>query len=310
MLSPSLKNTIAGLIVILLWSSAYIGIRFGLNGYSPGAMALLRYSCASVVIALFYYFLPNRNPVSLKDLPWLMLMGFFGIGFYNILLNYGEITVSPGIASFIVGLVPMFIIIFATFFLKEKSTLMTWVGIAISMAGLGLILESGNNEHHAYLGIVFTLLATLSCAIFNIFQKRLLSRFQPIELVAFSIWFGTLPLLFFLPQLLNQISHAPYITTADVVYMGVFPGAIAYIAWGSVLSKASASQTSRLFYTIPITTILLSWLLLNDVPNYKSIVGGLIALIGTIVIKRSGVKKEETPAIESPTTNQPQHQSN
>src|SRR3990167_10406116 len=132
-------------LTILLWSSAYIGIRYDLHFYSPSDVALLRYFTASLMMLLFYFLLPKRHSVHLRDVPILFTMGMLGIGLYSIAINYSEITVSAGITSFIIGLMPVFAMLLAIFFLHEKVNRHTWIGVAISLMGLIVIAF---NQHH------------------------------------------------------------------------------------------------------------------------------------------------------------------
>src|SRR5450759_437386 len=97
---PRTWMAIAG--VLLLWSSAFAGIRAGLrltsagalggDGYGPGELALLRFGTASTVLALFALATRMRLPER-SDLPRIGLAGFLGISIYHLALNFGEVTV-------------------------------------------------------------------------------------------------------------------------------------------------------------------------------------------------------------------------
>src|SRR4051794_14124719 len=84
---------------LLLWASAFVGIRAGLEAYSPTHLALLRYVSASFVLLLYFYSGKTRLPDK-RDLPRILLMGFVGITIYNLALNFGELSVTAGAASF------------------------------------------------------------------------------------------------------------------------------------------------------------------------------------------------------------------
>ena len=128
---------IAAGLTVILWASAFAGIRAGLESYSPASVALLRYLVASVVLLVYAVYtklpLPDR-----KDLPQIALIGFLGFSAYNVALNAGEVAVSAGTASFIVASAPIFMALFAVFFLGEKLSPQGWLGITISFAGGGI----------------------------------------------------------------------------------------------------------------------------------------------------------------------------
>src|SRR5436190_11936201 len=101
------------LSTIFLWASAFVGIRQGLHYYSPEGLALLRYLIASFCMAIIYYRLPNRVYMPLMDRIKLLLIGIVAIGIYNLSLNYGELVVPSGTASFIVSQSPIITAILA-----------------------------------------------------------------------------------------------------------------------------------------------------------------------------------------------------
>lgn len=137
----TISTKLALTITIILWASAFAGIRAGLQGYDPFHLALLRFLLASLVLAVFAPLQKTRLP-ALADLPRLAWVGFFGVAAYNIALNTGEITVSAGAASFIVNTVPIFTALLSMILLREKIHPLGWLGMAVSLFGVGLIALS------------------------------------------------------------------------------------------------------------------------------------------------------------------------
>lgn len=271
---------------IILWASSFVGIRIALVDYSPGSLALLRFLVASLCMSIVY-----RNQGIKYVMTWnhkvqLMLAGMLGIGIYNICLNYGEITVSAGIASFIMGLMPVFTVILSLIFLREKIKGVAWVGILISLFGLFLLAMGQRSSYEMREGLFLILLSALTGSILTIIQKKFLTIYQPVTVMAWVMWGGTLLLMIFSPNLVHELKTAKYQSTAAVVYLGIFPAAIAYVAWSYVLKKLPASKASISLYGIPIVSILLGFLLLDEQPSLLSLTGGGIALIGALIAHR------------------------
>ena len=287
----SFKVSCVVLIAIILWASAFVGIRIGLAGYSPGGLALLRFLVASVFMALIYYSQGIEKRVSWKDRIQLLCAGMAGIGIYNICLNYGELSVSAGIASFIIGLMPVITVVLSLIFLQEKLSRGVWLGILISILGLVILAISENTEPGMQQGILAILVSALMGAILTIIQKQFASVYHPVAIISWVMWGGTLLLLIFAPALAEEIKVADFPTTAAVIYMGIFPAALAYLAWGYALKHLSATNISVSLYALPIVSTLLGFLLLGEQPSATSLIGSGITLIGAFIANHFQIQR-------------------
>jgi drug/metabolite transporter (DMT)-like permease len=273
-------------IAVTLWSSAFVGIRIGLHDYSPGAMALLRFIVASITIIPLY--LRYRRPNKLLGIGTklkILLTGFVGISIYNIALNYGEVSVPASTASFIISQAPIFILILAVIFLKERPSILGWIGFLVSCLGIALIAISENVSIDISFGLLYIGLATLAAAYYAISQKSLLSKVNSIELMSLIIWSGAAGMIMFLPDLVKEMPHAALTSTAVVVYLGVFPGVVAYTFWSIALARMPVSRAASFTYLQPLIATLMGWLFINEVPILLSVCGGCIALLGAIIVQ-------------------------
>lgn len=277
------KVQLVMLLTIFLWASAFVGIRIGLSGYSPGALALLRFLVASVCMLVIYRFQVVSQPMTWPHRIQLLVAGMAGIGVYNICLNMGELSVSAGIASFVIGLMPVLTVFLSFLFLKERLNLKSWGGLLLSLMGLAVLAlgEGGGSDLHD--GVLLILVSTLMGAILTIVQKKLLTRYHPVAITAWVMWGGTLLLLIFAPDLYAEIREADVSSTVSAVYMGVFPAAVAYLAWSYVLKHVSAPRAAIALYALPLASTLLGFLFLHEIPSLMSLFGGGIALVGAFV---------------------------
>ena len=278
----------AGLFcAIFLWASAFVGIRIGLISYSPGALALFRFLIASLLMALLSLRQSSAPKIPRSERLQLALLGVLGIGVYNVSLNYGELSVSAGVASFVIGLTPALTVLFSVLFLGERPVRTVYWGIFISLSGLTLMVFDGSNGSSMGYGVLIVFIAALTSAAYSLLQKVYLKHYHPVAVTSWIIWGGTLSMLVFAPTLWQEIFVAKAQATWAIIYLGIFPAALAYLAWSYVLQGLSASHASMYLYAMPILTSLMGFILLHEHLHHLSLCGGFLAMIGAFYASRA-----------------------
>ncbi len=242
---------------ILFWASSYAAIRVGLEAYGPGQVALARLLVASAVLSLYAALTRMRLP-EVKDLPAILLSGFLAFGVYHVALNYGEITVSAGAASILIGTAPIFTALWATGFLGERLRPLGWAGMGVSFAGAALVSVGEGRGFGLDPGAGVILLAAISVSVYFVLQKPYLAKYGALAFTTYAIWAGTLMSLVFLPGLVSQTATAPASTVLWMVYLGVFPTAVGYATYAYAFSRMPASRAVSYLYLIPVAAYLIA----------------------------------------------------
>ncbi len=279
----SIKARLAIMTAVLLWASAFIGIRLGLQFYSPQGMALLRFMIASLCMGVIYYFMPARSVIHTRDIIALMTLGGVSVGIYNLFLNFAEVSVLSGVASFVTSQSPIIAAILAAVFLGEGLTVWRVTGFLVSVSGTALMTYGEFGDIKWTAGMAYLLIATLAGSLYSILQKPFLKRYHAIEATTFVIWGCTLFLLIYLPYLAHDVHHASLTSTIAVIYLGVFPAAVGYVAWAYALSEISATRAMNYLYLMPFIATLLGWLILGELPMALTLSGGLLAILGVMI---------------------------
>ncbi|MDA1879767.1 DMT family transporter [Bacillus cereus group sp. BY10-2LC] len=277
---------------ILIWGTAFPAIRMGLESYTPEHLTLLRLLIASSILLLFSFIYKLRLP-DLKDIPAIFLFGALGFTFYHIALNYGEKTVNAGSASLIVSVTPIVTAILASVFLNEKMKLNGWIGGVISFIGIALISFSQGDAIQLNSGGLFILLAAVSESLFFVFQTSFLKKYGFLPFTIYTILSSTVCMLIFLPGVYQEILAAPLEVNLSVIYLGVFPTVLPYIALAYIISRAGASEATSSLYLTPITACFVAWIWLGEVPTLVSIISGGITILGIVIAHIPVLRKEK-----------------
>lgn len=275
---------------VLLWASAFVGIRIAGEDFGAGALTLGRIAVGSVALTIVHLVLTRRRPAAeRRPLPrgrLLLLVIVWGVawfGLYNLALNAAERHVDAGTAALIVNIAPMITAVLAGLLLGEGFPRRLLGGMLVALAGVAVIAISTSTGQFDAIGVVLALAAAVLYGGAATLQKRLLGRIDAPTMTWIGCLAATVACLPFAPELVDDLASAPLASVLAVVYLGVFPTAVAFTTWGYVLARTSAGRTAATTYAVPAVVVLLSWLVLAETPPLAALVGGAIALGGVAV---------------------------
>ncbi|GHG96331.1 DMT family transporter [Streptomyces rubradiris] len=130
------------------------------------------------------------------------------------------------------------------------------------------------------LGTFYVLAAAIAESLYFILSEPLLGRYTSTEFNAFVTVLGTAMTLPCLGGLGHQVSAASIGSVAVVVYLGVFPAAVAYLLWNHAMSRLGVAATTSALYALPVLSLLVSLVLLHTLPTPLGLTGGVISLVG------------------------------
>lgn len=278
---------------VLLWASAFVSIRSAGNSYSPGALALGRLLAAALVLGTISLVRRTGWPAR-AAWPGILCSGLLWFGAYMVVLNWGEREVDAGTAAMLVNIGPIVIALLSSRLLGEGLPRTLLLGMAVSFAGavvVGLSMSGGGNS--SVTGVLLCLLAAVSYAGGVVAQKPALRHTGALQATTFGCLVGAAACLPFTGVLVSEVGRAPVSATLNMVYLGVFPTAVAFTTWAYALARTTAGRMGATTYAVPALVVLMSWAALDEVPAPLTLAGGALCLAGVALARRPAPR---TPA--------------
>ena len=297
---------VALIATTLVWGGSFVAIKQALRYLSPLELVIMRFVPASLAFALLILWKERTAPARLLREQWrsLCLMGLFGVAVYHLALNTGERMIPAGTASLIVAVNPAFIVVLSTLFLRERVTWIQLLGLSMAFLGLFIVVRyaSGGEVDLTYLrGVLITLVAPLSWAVYTVVSRPLAVRYPPLAVTGMGTATGTALILWTArPSLLDSAMGMPWDGWASVAFLALVGTVGGVTIWVMALQHLEAASVGVFIYLVPLWAAVLSKLVLGEGLTVALMVGALV-VVGGVALASGGVRTEQaTGAFESP----------
>lgn len=296
-----LSTDLLMLFAVLIWGVNFTAVKIAVTAMAPLAFNSVRFSLATAVTFAVLWWQsrasgqaqPLRVPV--RDAGRIILLGIAGHGIYQVLFANGVANTAPGNASLMMGTSPLWVALLGYVLRTERITRLMTLGIVVSFVGITLLVTGGGNvslDSSNFRGDLLILGCSVLWAVYTVGSKSLLGRYSPLELTAWTMLAGTIPLvLVSIPQIRTQDWPAVSpLVWASLVYSAVFSAAIGYVLWSRSLQRVGNARTAVYSYLTPVVAILFAWVTLGDRLTPLQLLGGLIVLAGLIATRRGRIR--------------------
>lgn len=182
--------------------------------------------------------------------------------------------------------------------LRERLSVRTLTGLGVALIGVVLVVLTSGRDVRFEPKAALVLISVLASAIYFVGQKPLFARSSMLGVTAFTFFAGTLGALPFGLDLPQALAAAPWSHVVALLWLGIAPTFIGYLAWNVALQRVSASQISSFIYFSPPIAVLIGWLWLHEQPGVLTLVGGAITVLGVVLANtRRRTPVPATPAL-------------
>ncbi|HIW06043.1 MAG TPA: DMT family transporter [Candidatus Ignatzschineria merdigallinarum] len=270
--------TSAMILFVLLWGSAAIFTRWGLDNASVFLLLLWRYGVAFVVLLLLAFrtkeWLPEKGTRFYVLSTGALLIGAYSICYFQA-MKYG---VTPGILATLLGVQPIL-----TLFLSERHyPPLRIIGLLLAFAGLVLIVFKGiDPATMSMLGIWYAIGALLCITVGTLMQKRIAQKPQRILPLQYAI--TIVICLLFLPteEIYSTFSLGFWV---PALWLGIVISVIAQLLLYHLIRTGNLVNITSLFYLVPIVTAILDYLILGNMMSLMAIIGMILIIAGIMLV--------------------------
>jgi drug/metabolite transporter (DMT)-like permease len=287
--SSTVPAAVAAGVTVVLWASAFVGIRAVGTALSPGGLAFSRLMVGSAALGMLVAVRREGLPPR-RALPGIVGCGVLWFAAYNVLLNAGERRVDAGTAAMLVNIGPLFIAGLAGVFLKEGFPRTLVAGALTAFTGTAILAAAtGMGDGASLPGVALCVAAAMAYAAGVVIQKPLLTHASALQVTWLACVVGAVVCLPFAPSALADLRGADASVLWWVAFLGIFPTAVAFTTWAYALRRTTAGRMGATTYLVPPLAVLLGWLVLAEVPPLLALAGGTLCLVGVALARRGPV---------------------
>jgi drug/metabolite transporter (DMT)-like permease len=291
-------------VLVLIWSSTWVGIKIGLEDCPPLLGAGLRFALAGLVLLVLAAI--QRRPLH-TDWVLAVVLALAPFAFAYGLVYWGEQYVPSGLAAVLFGVMPLYTALLAGVLLPEEPLRAPLVlGVLIGIGGLALAflesVELGSDK--AAIGAAALALAPLGAAVGSVSQKRRGAELDAVVLNGWAMLAGGL-LLLLVSALGEDWGDAVWSaeSVGSIAYLALFGSAVAFVTLTVLLRHLTAQAISFLAMLLPFGALVFGATLYDEPITIRALAGAALVAAGLLIAQRS--RRQRSGECADPLTGAP-----
>ena len=297
-MNRKIAANVAAFITVFFWASAFPLTRIIGDQVTANPLCLMRCLIAAVLMIVIGLISKNPSmhlgrPKAKIDLLYFFAAGITGFSLYFICFNKGLETLTSAESSVICATAPVITSILVYFFFKERINIIGWVSIMGAFAGVAIMLL-WNGVFSIKVGAFWVLGLSVLFSFYSVISRILTEKgYNSLEIVAYGALFGSVTMVMYVPQAVGELTSCSTPALLSVLYLGLMPTGVSYILWSKAieLSERTSEVTNYIFVT-PLLSTIMGFLMIHEVPDAATFVGGAIIIIGVVVFSLKGSPQE------------------
>ena len=275
------------------WGGTFIAGKILAENVGPFSASFLRFLIASFCLILITWKIEGTFPgIRRKQIFPLILLGLTGVFSYNLFFFKGLRLIDAGRASIIIANNPIFITLLSWLYFREKLTILKFAGVLISVTGAVIAISRGDLNGIMIGGLgfgeffIFCCVASWVC--YSLIGKAVMTDLSPLVSVTYSAIIGTACLL--IPALFEgmmcDMRHYLVSEWIGILYLGFFGTVLGFVWYYEGINKIGPTRASLFINFVPITAIILAFLILKEPITLSLFIGTLFVCSGVYLANR------------------------
>ena len=292
------RDWILLLLCNLIWASQFVLVKIVQEQMGPVAATSFPMLIATVLLIPIVRWEARSQQARLPSIPgadWLrfLLIGVLGQVVAQLFITWGLRFSLASNAALLMLTLPIATTVMAYFLLGETMSRIRWISFALAIAGVvecsGVDWKALDFTGKGYLlGNVLIFISVCGSAFYNVYSKKLLERYTPLQVLLYSYYFVIaflIPItLYAEPGAFHQIASYTAKTWLGIALLAVFQYCLSMVIFLSVLTRLDATQASLSNYMIPFFGLVIAALVLHEKLTVYMVLGGILVLLSTLLI--------------------------
>ena len=294
MMAPALVKYMPW-VFVFLWSTGFVGAKYGLPYAEPFTLLLVRMSLTVVVFVMLILIFNSKRLTSIQALHQMIVGAFIHVGYLGSVFAAIKLGMPAGIAAIIIGLQPIITALLALVWLKEQLISRQWIGLIAGFIGVIIVLVGGQNSGDFDITIAalsFSIISVISISVGTLYQKKF---GQGVDLISGSFY------QYLMTAFLLAIIAFTF-ETGEIQWTSQFVLAITWMVFALsvaavlllmyLIKLGAAAKVASYFYMVPVFAVVEAWILFGEKLSIISILGMLLTVVGVyLVTKRIKILK-------------------
>jgi drug/metabolite transporter (DMT)-like permease len=282
---------------MIFWSFSFIWFKIANKSYDPITIVFIRLCIATVLLSTFLWVTKGFKGVRKADRKYFLLLALFEPFLYFLGESFGLTYVSSTVGSVIISTIPVFAVIFAWIFYRERLKLINYAGVIVSFIGVIIFITSGSGTIAVNLkGLALMFLAVAAAVGYNMVLVRLASIYNPVSIVNIQNAIG---LILFLPLFLifdlKKVIATGIVAESfiAIVLLAIFASSGAFVLFAYSVRHLGISRANIFSNLIPVFTAIFAFFIVGDKLTLRNAAGMAVVIAGLFL---SQIGKKEGAA--------------